>query len=125
MNLTTTTINTMPFTATTESGIVLTNLSYYPELSQNGCNLLAYLDNMILENRLEGLEVELFCKNSTFYIRNLNDPNYTFTVHATQDLERFIVVSMSGHLDPKPMSSTSLIEYIESFFYVETGADAY
>ena len=113
----------LPFTATTETGIKIYRLSAYHMMNAQSEELMSYLNRMLLDKRLAGLEIEYHSQANIFYIHNVERPNYSFTVHCTSDNNRYVVAPRNISPNTYSWSIDSTKAYIESFFYVETEAD--
>lgn len=84
---------------------------------------MSYLNGMLLEKRLTGLSVEYHSQANVFYIHNEEMPNYSFTVHCTQDTNRYIVAPRNTSPDTYRYNLGQLKDYVESFFYTFTKVD--
>ena len=114
----------IPFTKTTETGIKIYRVAKFEEcMNQNTSDLMDYLNNMLFDKRLAGLDVEYHSQANVFYIHNDLNPNYSFTVHCTNDYNTYIVAPRNTSPNTYKRSLDSVKEYIENFFYVETEAD--
>ena len=114
----------IPFSKTTETGIKIYRVAKFEEcMNQNTSDLMDYLNNMLFDKRLAGLDVEYHSQANVFYIHNELNPNYSFTVHCTNDYNTYIVAPRNTSPNTYKRSLDSVKEYIENFFYVETEAD--
>lgn len=113
----------LPFTATTSTGIKIYRLSAYHMMNEQAEELMSYLNHMLMEGRLAGLEIEYHSQANLFYIHNKANPNYSFTVHCTGDRNMYVVAPRNISPNTHRWSIDSTMAYIESFFYVETEAD--
>lgn len=113
----------LPFSATTETGIKIYRLSEYNNMNEQTKAFMSYLNTMLLDKRLTGLYVEYHSQANVFYINNNEMPNYSFTVHCTQDENRYIVAPRNISPDTYRYTLNQLKQYVESFFYTYTSHD--
>lgn len=109
----------MPFTATTKSGITIYRINEYHNMNDTTKDLMAYLNTNLVNKTLTGLDVEYHANVNIFYIHNMKNPGYSFTVHCTKDEGTYILAPRNISPDTYRYKLTDVIRYVEDFFHTE------